>query len=221
LKKFYDRKKRAERIVQRLKKIYPDKLNTALIHKNVWELLVSTILSAQCTDKRVNEVTKKLFKKYKEFEDYINAKKDGFETDIKSTGYYKNKTKNILSAAKVVKEKFGGKVPCTMNELLMIPGVGRKTANVMLSAGFGVVEGIVVDTHVRRFAVRFNLTDHKDPKKIENDLMKLISKKEWRDFSFNLVKYGQEICPARKHDCKNHPLTKIYPKANIIWPKAK
>jgi len=220
-KKLKIRKERAKKIAKTLNKIFSEKRGTSLGYKNSWELLVSVVLSAQCTDERVNIVTKKLFKKYKKLDDYVNVKKNKFENDIKSTGYYKNKTKNIISAAKMVKEEFNGNVPDNMNDLLKIPGVGRKTANVILNNVFDKVEGIVVDTHVRRLSIKFCLTDNKTPEKIEKDLMKILPKKYWNDFSFGLVKYGQKICVARKHDCKNHPLTKIFPMANLIWPKSR
>ncbi|TSD03452.1 MAG: endonuclease III [Parcubacteria group bacterium Athens0714_16] len=220
-KKFKERKNRAIKIAKVLNRLFIDEQGTSLGYKNNWELLVSVILSAQCTDKRVNMVTKKLFKKYKKLDDYVSAKKTEFEKDIKSTGYYKNKTKNILSAAKMIKIDFSGHIPNNMEDLLKIPGVGRKTANVVLNNVFNVVEGIVVDTHVRRLSIKFDLTDNKNPEKIEKDLMEILPKKYWNDFSFKLVRYGQEICGARKHDCKTHPLTKIYPRANTIWPRAK
>lgn len=215
------KRNRAIKIAKTLNKIFSDETKISLGYKNNWELLVSVILSAQCTDKRVNMVTKKLFKKYKKLDDYVNAKKIEFEKDIKPTGFYKNKTKNILSASKIIKKEFNGEVPNTMEDLIKIPGVGRKTANVILSNVFNKTEGIVVDTHVRRLSIKFDLTDNKSPEKIEKDLMEILPKKYWNDFSFKLVKYGQEICGARKHDCKKHPLTKIYLKANKIWPKAK
>ena len=220
-KKNKERRKRAVKIAKVLNKLFTDEQGTSLGHKNNWELLVSVILSAQCTDERVNIVTEKLFKKYKKLDDYINVKKSEFEKDIRSTGYYKNKTKNILSAAKMIKREFGDDVPNNMDDLLKIPGVGRKTANVILNNALGVAEGIVVDTHVRRLSIKFDLTDNKTPEKIEKDLMKILPKKYWNSFSFKLVKYGQEICGARKHGCKNHPLTKIYTQANNIWPRAK
>jgi len=219
--RFKERRNRATKIAKALNKAFPDKNGTSLGYKNSWELLVSVILSAQCTDERVNIVTKKLFKKYKKLDDYINAKKTEFEKDIKSTGCYKNKTKNILSAAKMIKKEFGEKIPDNMKDLIRIPGVGRKTANVILNNIFGKTEGIVVDTHVRRLCIKFDLTNNKNPEKIEKDLMEILPKKYWNDFSFKLVGYGQEICGARRHDCKKHPLTKIYPKANTIWPRAK
>jgi endonuclease-3 len=215
--KLVERKKRAKKISLVLKKLFPH-AKIALNYKNNWELLVAVILSAQCTDKKVNEVTEKLFKKYKKLDDYINANPKEFEKDIKPTGFYKNKTKNILLAAKIIKEKFNGQIPKTMEEMLTLPGVARKTANVVLGNAYRIVEGIAVDTHVRRFAIKFNLTDHKDPVKIERDLMDIFPRKEWFSITYRLIEYGRKICPARKHDCSNHPLTKIYPPAANIWP---
>ncbi|MGC9046921.1 MAG: endonuclease III [Minisyncoccia bacterium] len=212
------RKIRAKKIIAVLKKLFP-KAKIALNYHNNWELLVAVILSAQCTDKKVNEVTKKLFNKYKTLDDYLKANIKEFENDIKSTGFYHNKAKNILAAAKIIKEKFNGKIPTTMNDMLSIPGVARKTANVVLSNAYGIVEGIAVDTHVRRFAVKFDLSDYTDPVKIEKDLMQIIPKKEWLSFPYRLIEYGRQICPAKKHNCINHPLTKIYPPAANRWPK--
>lgn len=214
-----ERKRRVLKIIKILRKLYPSS-KIELNYKTNWELLVAVILSAQCTDKRVNEVTKTLFKKYKTLNDYVKANQKEFEQDIKSTGFYRNKTKNILNAANVVKNDFNGKIPNTIEELLMIPGVARKTANVVLGSAYGIYEGIAVDTHVRRIAIRFNLTDYKDPIHIERDLMDIIPKKQWKYVNHQIVMYGRYICKARKHNCLEHPLTKIYPKANTIWPKS-
>ena len=217
-----ERKKRAATIVRQLKKLFP-KAKIALRFSNNWELLVAVELSAQCTDKKVNEVTEKLFKKYRKLEDYVKSSASRrtireFEKDIRQTGFFRAKTKNILAAAKMVQKEYHGRVPRTMAEILKIPGVARKTANVVLGNAYGVVEGIAVDTHVIRLSQKFGLTSHKDPVKIERDLMELLSKKEWFSFTYRLIEYGRQVCTARKHDCKNHPLTKIYPKAATIWP---
>lgn len=201
-------KKRAGKILKELKKIAPD-AGMILKYKNNWELLVAVILSAQCTDKKVNEVTEKLFKKYRKFDDYIKAKPKEFEKDIFATGFYKNKTKNILSATRYIKNKYGGKIPKTMEEILTIPGVGRKTANVVLGNAYGVVEGIAVDTHVFRLAHVIKLSNGKTPEVIERDLMNLFPKKEWFRLTYYLIEYGRKFCPARKHDHKNCPLSKI------------
>lgn len=216
-KNLHDRKSRVEKINNELKKLFPN-AKIVLKYKNNWELLVSVILSAQCTDIMVNKVTKKLFIKYKTFDDYLRADIKEFEQDIRSTGFYHNKARNILGAAKVVREKFKGKIPKTMEEILEIPGVARKTANVVLGNAFGKVEGIAVDTHVRRLSIKLGLTDYNDPVKIEQDLMAILPKSEWFDFTYRIIEYGRHICPARKHDCHDHPLTKIYPKAANIWP---
>ena len=217
--RFAERKRRLLKISSRLKRLFPD-AKIALRFKNDWELLVAVELSAQCTDVMVNKVTTKLFKKYRTLDDYVQANPREFEQDIKSTGFYRNKAKNILAAARMLKKDFHGKVPKTMPEMLKIPGVARKTGNVVLGSAHGVVEGIAVDTHVRRFAIRFDLSDYKDPVRIERDLMALLPKKELFPFTYRLINYGRQICPARKHDCRKHPLTKLYPPAADRWPKA-
>mgnify|MGYP001610634752 FL=1 len=203
-----------------LKKLYL-KAHIALKYRTTWELLIAVVLSAQCTDKRVNIVTRDLFKKYKRLDDYTAARQAEFEQDIKSTGFYRNKAKNILAAARMVKKDFNGRVPGAMEELLKIPGVARKTANVILGNAFKKVEGIAVDTHVRRFALKFDLTDSRDPVKIERDLMEILPKKEWFNWTYRIIEYGRAVCPARRHACENHPLSKIYPKAAHTWPRAK
>jgi endonuclease-3 len=213
-------KKRAAHIHATLKKLFP-KAHIQLRHKNPWELLVAVILSAQCTDKKVNEVTATLFKKYPAFGDYLRATPAQFARDIRSTGFFNSKTKSVLGAAHKIQTDFDGEVPRTMEELLTLPGVARKTANVVLSNAFDVVSGIAVDTHVKRFAQKFELTKHTDPNKIERDLMRLFPKKVWNVITYELIEYGRQICPARKHECTMHPLTKIFPKAARIWPKAK
>ena len=212
-----ERKLRAEKIVRKLKVLFPD-AKIVLKYKNNWELLVAVILSAQCTDKKVNEVTSALFKKYKTLEDYIQADPLEFEQDIKPAGFYRNKAKNILGAARMLQEKFNGKMPRSMEEMLKLPGVARKSANVVLGNAYQVVEGIAVDTHVMRFAQKFGLTNYKDPVKIERDLMSVVPKKDWFFLTYGLVEYGRHVCVKRKHDCKDHPLTKIYPKAQALWP---
>ena len=214
---FTERKRRAAKIVAALKKLFPN-ARIVLNYSSNWELLVAVILSAQCTDKKVNEVTAKLFKKYRALNAYLKANPKEFEKDIRPTGFFRAKTKNILAAANMVKEKFGGKIPKTMAEMLKIPGVARKTANVVLGNAYRVVEGIAVDTHVRRLSQKLGLTDHDDPVNIERDLMALLPKSEWFTFTYRMIDYGRAICPARKHDCQNHPLTKIYPPAASRWP---
>ncbi len=217
-KKFQERKKRIQKLERTLKKLYP-KAVCALDYSNPWELLVAVILSAQCTDKKVNEVTPALFKKYPTFKHYLKADPKDFAKLIHSTGFFNAKTKNILGAAKKIEKDFAGKVPKTMEEILTVPGVARKTANVVLGNAYGVVEGIAVDTHVKRFARKFDLTDNVDPVKIERDLMELLPQKEWFPFTYRVITYSREICPARKHECEKHPLSKVYPKAAKNWPK--
>ncbi len=172
--------------------------------------MVAVILSAQCTDKKVNEVTEKLFKKYKKLDDYVNADIKEFEQDIRPTGFYRNKAKNILASAKIVKEKFKGKVPKTMQEILTLPGVARKTANVVLGNAYGVVEGIAVDTHVKRLSKLLGLTNETNPDKIERDLMQILPKNEWFGFTYRLIDYGRKYCPARQHNHSKCPLKKFY-----------
>ncbi|MBI3273782.1 MAG: endonuclease III [Candidatus Colwellbacteria bacterium] len=180
-----------------------------LNYSNNWELLVAVILSAQCTDKKVNEVTVQLFKKYRTLDDYVNANIKEFEKDVRSTGFYHNKAKNILASAKIIKEKFGGKVPAAMSELLTLPGVARKTANVVLGNAYGIVEGIAVDTHVKRLSRILGLTSETNPDKIEKDLMEIIPKNEWFDFTYRLIDYGRKYCSAKPHDHANCPLTPL------------
>jgi len=202
------RKKRARLIIQKLKKLFP-KAKMALNYSDNWELLVAVELSAQCTDKKVNEVTVKLFKKYRSLDDYVRARQKNFEQDIYSTGFYRNKAKNILKAAKLVKNKFGGKLPKTMKEMLTLPGVARKTANVVLGNAYGVTEGIAVDTHVRRLVKRFGLTKHNDPVKIERDLMNLIPKRDWFKATYLFIEYGRKYCAAKPHAHNKCPLNKF------------
>jgi len=220
MKKFEERKKRALTIIRALKKLFP-KAKISLRYDNNWELLVAVVLSAQTTDKKVNEVIPYLFQKYKKLDDYAGARRKEFEQDIKEIGLYKTKAKNILTTAKIIKRKYKGKIPKTMEKLINLPGIGRKTANIILGNAYGIVEGIAVDTHVRRLSLKFDLTESKYPNKIEQDLMELLPKREWLDFTYRMIDYGRNICPARPHDCKSHPLTKIYPKAAKRWFKAR
>ncbi len=215
-----ERKRRARAIARTLKKLLPD-AKIALRYSSPWELVVAVVLSAQCTDKKVNEVTARLFKKYRKLDDYIAADSREFERDIRETGFFRAKAKHILAAARMLKERFGGRVPCSMDELLQLPGVARKTANVILGNACGRVEGIAVDTHVKRFAQKFDLSDSRDPKVIERDLMALLPKSEWFTITYRLIDYGRHVCPARRHECRDHPLTKLYPRAAAIWPKAR
>ncbi|MEK7079466.1 MAG: endonuclease III, partial [Patescibacteria group bacterium] len=195
-------------ILMELKKLFPH-AKMVLNYSNNWELLVSVILSAQCTDKMVNKVTEKLFKKYKTLDDYVNALPAEFEKDIHSTGFYRNKAKNILATAKIIKKQFRGEIPRTMEELLILKGVARKTANVVLGNAYGIVEGIAVDTHVIRLTKLWGLTKHTDPVKIEQDLMRLLPKKEWFTFTYRTIEYGRTYCSAKKHEHEVCSLTKL------------
>lgn len=212
----HSRKARVRSLDRALKKLFPN-ATIALNYGNTWELLVAVILSAQCTDKMVNKVTEKLFKKYPTLASYTKADPDIFAQDIRSTGFFNNKTKNVLAAARMVQEKFGGVVPNSMQEILTLPGVARKTANVVLGNAYGVVDGIAVDTHVKRFAIRFDLTDYTDPVKIEQDLMVILPKKEWLTFTYRVIEYGRHIAPARKYDTTQDPLIKIYLPAGKVF----
>ena len=215
-----ERIKRAQKLFKKLDELF-SRAHIILTHKNAWELLVAVMLSAQCTDKKVNEVTPKLFKKYKTIRAYAQASQKELEKDIYQTGFYKTKAKHIIATAQIVVKKYRGKVPSTMEELITLPGVARKTANIILGNAFGVIEGIAVDTHVRRFALKFNLTGNQDPNKIEQDLMQILPQKRWLRASYQMIEYGRNICPARKHDCTNHPLSKLYPPAARIWPRTR
>jgi len=200
-----NRQEKTTAILDELKALFPD-AKMSLRYGNNWELLVAVELSAQCTDKKVNEITPALFAKYPTLADYTKVQPSEFEKDIFQSGFYRNKTKNILGAAKMISEKFNGEVPRTMEEMLLIPGVARKTENVVLGNAYGVVEGIAVDTHVKRLARLWGLTDEKSPEKIERDLMKLLPKEEWFLFTYRVIEYGRKYCTARIKDHSNCPL---------------
>lgn len=201
-------------IIRKLRKRYPE-ARCALNHQSPLQLLVATILSAQCTDARVNLVTQTLFQKYRTAKDYANADPREFEEDIKSTGFFRNKTKSILGMAQAVVAEHGGNVPRTMDELVRLPGVGRKTANVVLGTAFGSNAGVVVDTHVKRITNRLKLTNKSDPEKIEQDLMRLVPRTAWTDFSHVLIHHGRQICAARSPKCEICPVNELcgYPRA--------
>ena len=201
-------------MVTRLKAEYPD-ARTELDWKNPLELLVATMLSAQTTDVQVNKVTENLFAKYRTAEDYAHADPTELEEDIRPTGFYRNKARSLRNMADALVEEHGGEVPSTMQELVALPGVGRKTANVVLGNAFGVDEGIVVDTHVRRVSGRLGLTENKDPVKIEQDLMKVVPEEDWTVFSHLLILHGRRTCKARKPDCPNCILNDICPSAQF------
>src|SRR5437868_1410547 len=190
-----ERKARLDEILKLLDVMYPG-VTCALTHRNAWELLVATILSAQCTDKRVNEVTPGLFKKYPTPADFAAARPEVVAQNIRSTGFFNNKAKSIVGAANRIMSEFGGQVPRTMEELLTVPGAARKTANVVLGSGYGIASGVVVDTHVQRVSRRLDLTKHTDPGKIENDLIKIIPKERWILFSHQIIHHGRALCLA-------------------------
>lgn len=201
-------------ILRLLKKEYPEP-KTALDFRTPFELLVATILSAQATDVLVNKVTEKLFKKYKKVDDYAKTPLETFQKDVSSINFYRNKSKNIQAAAKMIIEKFNGKVPKTMEELISLPGVARKTANIILSNAYGVHEGIAVDTHVKRLSQRLGLTRNEDPVKIEHDLMAITLKNDWGNLSHLLIFHGRKICQAKKPNHKECVLYDICPSRNI------
>lgn len=213
-------RKRTLRIVAYLKKAYP-KPKSELKYKTPFQFIVSVILSAQCTDKTVNRVTEDLYKKYKTAQDFAKAKPSVFEREISSVTFFRNKAKHIIAAAKMVSRDFGGRVPQTAEELQKLPGVGYKTAHVILGELFDSWEGIPTDTHVKRFARRFDLTNHSDLKKISKDLESLVPKKDWKYVNNGLVLYGRYVCSARPHECDKHPLTKLWPTAATRWIRTK
>ena len=208
-------RERAARLIKAWPKVYPD-AHTELNFKTPLELLIATILSAQCTDKRVNMVTPALFKKYRSAKDYADAPQAELENEIRSTGFYRNKTKSIRAATSTIATKFGGKVPDSMEGLRELPGVGRKTANVVLGNAFGINEGIVVDTHVIRLSQRLGLTNQKDAEKIERDLMELVPKKYWAIWSHWRIWHGRRRCFARKPDCANCEVFRLCPSGKVF-----
>jgi endonuclease-3 len=204
-----------KRLLKILAKAYPN-AECALKFKNPLELLVATILSAQCTDARVNQVTRRLFTLYKTPSDYADAPPGVLEETIRSTGFFNSKAKSIRGAGAALRDRFNQKVPRTMEELLTLPGVARKTANVVLGTAFGIASGIVVDTHVTRVTQRLGLTKEKDPKKIEKDLMKVVPEKEWIDFGHRIILHGRSCCKARKPDCEACPFADLCPAYNTF-----
>jgi endonuclease-3 len=207
-------------ILKTLDEMYPDAV-CALIHRNPWELLVATILSAQCTDKRVNEVTPGLFAKYPTPQDFAAARQEVMANDIRSTGFFNNKAKSVIGAAKKIVNEFGGKVPQTLEELITVPGAARKTANVVLGTGYQIASGVVVDTHVQRVSRRLDLTKNTDPVKIEQDLIKIIPRERWILFSHQIIHHGRALCIARKPkcgDCKLNPVC-YAPDKTVDWNK--
>lgn len=207
---------RIQEILRRLEHTYPG-VTSALHHKNAWELLVATILSAQCTDERVNKTTPELFAKYPTPEDIARLKPEQLEPEIRSTGFYRNKSKSVVGAAKKIVNDFGGKVPDNMDDLLTLPGVARKTANVVLGTWFGKAEGVVVDTHVYRVARRLELTAQTDANKIEQDLMQVVPRDKWTLFAHQLIWHGRRLCIARQPKCADCPLENICHAADKTW----
>lgn len=208
--------KRIAELLRRLAAAYPN-AECALYHRNPWELLVATILSAQCTDARVNMVTPELFRKFPTPQAFAEASLPAIEEEIRSTGFYHNKAKSISGAAKAIVSQYGGRVPETMAELLPLPGVARKTANVVLGVAFGKAEGVVVDTHVLRLSHRLGLTRAEDPKKVEEDLMRIIPKDRWIAFSHEMIHHGRQICIARKPRCIDCPLENLCHAPDKTW----
>ena len=207
-------KERIGPILKRLGAAYPE-ARCSLDHKNPLELLVATILSAQCTDARVNIVTKVLFKKYKTAKDYAVANPAVFEEEIRSTGFFRNKTRSVLGMANALVDRHGGKVPDTMEELVKLPGVGRKTANVVLGNAFGKNEGVVVDTHVARISALLKLTKQKDPVKIERDLMKIVPREEWTMFPHLMIHHGRAVCIANRPKCAECVISELCPSSSV------
>lgn len=195
-----ERGRRVKAILAALDRMYPG-VTCALTHGNAWELLVATILSAQCTDKRVNEVTPGLFRKYPSIQDFANVSQEELARDIRSTGFFNNKSKSVIGAARKILADFGGQVPRTMEELTTVPGAARKTANVVLGTAYGIASGVVVDTHVQRIAQRLDLTKNSDPGKIERDLMQAIPRDRWILFAHQIIHHGRAQCVARKPRC--------------------
>ncbi len=208
-----DLAKQAQTILERLGKAYTD-TGTALNWSNPIELLVAVVLSAQCTDKRVNMVTADLFLNYKTARDFARADPEQFENDIRSTGFFRNKAKNIIGAGAIIDGRYNGRLPQDMSELVKLPGIGRKSANIILAEAFGVVEGIPVDTHVIRLTGRLGLTMSKDPEKIETEMMAIVPREDWYRFSTLLIYHGRAVCKARKPECDRCVLEDICPSAH-------
>ncbi len=207
-------RRRLANIIQELKKQFPNAV-VALRHSNPLQLLVATILSAQCTDERVNKVTPQLFKKYKTASEYASVDQKVLEQEIHSTGFFRAKARNIIGCCKMLVEKHGSKVPRTMDDLVALPGVGRKTANVILGSAYGVIEGIVVDTHVKRLSHRLGFSTQSDPEKVERDLMEIVPKKQWIDVGHLLILHGRKTCNARKPKCVECTINELCPSAEL------
>jgi endonuclease-3 len=218
--KLEERRARAQKILAYLKRTYPEP-KTELTYTTPFQLLASVILSAQCTDKKVNAVTDTLWKKYRSVADFADADVEEFSKETQSITFHQTKAKHIIRAAQMVRDEFGGRVPKTEKELVQLPGVAYKTAHVVLGELYDLWEGIPTDTHVRRFSIRFDLSDSTDLTKISKDLEQLFPKEDWKYVNNGFVLYGRYLCPALPHDCADHPLSKLYPEALVRWPKAK
>jgi endonuclease-3 len=212
-----DARERIGEIIPILRQAYP-RSRTALRFESPLQILVATILSAQCTDEKVNQITPALFRKYPTPYDFASADPKVLEQEIRPTGFFRNKTKSIIGASKKIVEDFGGKVPDNMEDLVSLPGVARKTANIVLSSSFQKAEGIAVDTHVRRLSQRLGLSKEQDPDKIERDLMEIIPKEDWLDFNYMLVNHGRAVCPSRKPRCPDCQLKRLCPSAKEFYP---
>lgn len=205
-----DLKDKLKQITKLLRKAYPD-AHCALNHGNAFELLIATVLSAQCTDERVNIVTAELFRKYRQPDDYLKVAQSELESDIRSTGFFRNKARNIQGLCKLLIEKFEGEIPTNLEDLITLPGVARKTANVVLGNAFGIASGIVVDTHVTRLSQKLGLTENENAERIERDLIAITPRKDWVDFSHLLISHGRAVCNARKPKCDECVLEKLCP----------
>jgi len=212
-------KERIKEIIAILRRSYP-RSRTALHFETPLQIMVATILAAQCTDEKVNQITPALFQKYRSAADFAVADQAELEKEIRSTGFFRNKARSIIGASKKIVEDFGGEVPNNMEDLITLPGVARKTANIVLSSAFKKAEGIAVDTHVRRLSERLGLSQEKDPEKIERDLMEFVPKEDWLDFNYLLVNHGRKICPARKPLCPQCELKQLCPSAKDFYSRA-
>jgi endonuclease-3 len=208
---------RIEELIQILHKHYP-RSRTALRFEAPLQILVATILSAQCTDEKVNQITPALFQKYRNARDFARADQKALEEEIRTTGFFRNKTRSIINASKKIVEDFDGVVPDNMEDLITLPGVARKTANIVLSSAFKKAEGIAVDTHVKRLSQRLGLSKEKDPDKIEKDLMSIVPQKDWLDFNYMLVNHGRKVCQARKPSCPSCMISHVCPSAKEFYP---
>lgn len=213
-------KDRIGKIIRILRREYPGS-RTALGFESPLQILVATILAAQCTDERVNQITPALFRKYPTAAAFAAADRAELEAEIRPTGFFRNKAKNIIGAARKIAEEFGDQVPSNMADLITLPGVARKTANIVLSSGYGIAEGIAVDTHVKRLSGRLGLSRQDDPEKIEKDLLRLVPKKDWLDFNYMLVNHGRKTCQARKPRCPDCALRHLCPSAKRFFPELK